>query len=204
MMSTNVPEAVKTNAGVAYVTSFRTHFVQLMDFVKQCASDDQAKNAWSSICSIEVGLLGQIVRNSDLQEKFDVDAKSIEDAKALIKKWSSGAITQIEKTRFERFESDGGEAIYRMLWDSIPAECAFSELETVSAIIDHEKQSQMVQRLIQFSGECMDLIMGLGILDLDDPVAVPFKPEDQYSTNQMAQDVAMGRVSPRQSPRKAQ
>lgn len=194
MTSTNAPEAVKTNAGVAYVTSFRTHFVQLMDYVKECVSDDQAKNAWSSICAIEIGLLGQISRNPKIQSEFDIDPLAIEDAKVLIKRWSSGVITRIEKTTFVRHESDGGEPTYMVCWDSYQPECGYAELKTMTDIIEREKQSQMVQRLIQFSGECLSLIMGLGLLKLDDTIAQPFKPDESYSESKMADDMSRRRL----------
>ena len=188
--STNSPDLVKTTqGGIAYVTSFRTKFVELMDYVKQCTSDDQAKHAWSQIVGIEVGLLGVIVRNEKVRTELGVNEQTAKDAKKLLDDWAEGKITMIEKTRFKRHESDGGEATYTMLWDSTPAEASFRELDVVSRIVDREKQSQMVQRLIQFSGRCLEVIMGIGLLKLDDLVAVPFRHSDEYTSEKMNKDL---------------
>ena len=141
---------------------------------------------------IEIGLLGQVVRNKAVQQTFSIDDRSIEDAKALIETWAKGNITHIEKTRFTLNESDGGMPVYTLMWDSTPAEAGYSELETISRIVDREKQSQMVQRLIQFSGQCLELIMGIGLLKLDDIVAEPFKPKERYSEQDAGEDIMRG------------
>lgn len=186
---TNDTQVVKTAGNIAYVTSFKTTFVELMNHVRQCQTDEEAKGAWTMICNIELGLLGQILKDEDLQQELQISQKSLNEAQALCEKWMNGEITRIEKTRYSIFENDGGSHIYRMLWDSTPAECLPQDLEKVEGIVEREKISQMVQRMIQFSGECLHLIMGVGLITLDDIVATPFKPEENYSMKTLDQDM---------------
>jgi hypothetical protein len=151
--------------------------------------DDQAKHVWSAICNIEIGLLGQIAKNPNMQKEYNIDLTAIREAQNLLRRWASGDITKIEKTSFSRHESDGGEPTYMVKWDSYQPECGASELKIMCDIIDREKQSQMVQRLIQFSGECLSQIMGLGLLTLNDTIAQPFKPDENYSMKKLDQDM---------------
>jgi len=72
-----------------------------------------------------------------------------------------------------------------MQWDAYIAEVPPELFMQGVQVMDKEKYNAICQRLMQFWGSCLSIIMASGELVLDDKVETPIMPDDRYSRDKM-------------------
>ena len=195
--SRHIPRIEKTQQGVAYITTVRTWFIDLMNIASQCTDDYQAYNAWKTLCVFANGILEEVLAKSEnLSSRYQEMIANLQD------EWDREQVTRTEKTELTAQER-GGKRIVSATWDSYTAECFPEGQALMLEYIHKEKYNNMAARLCVWCGKCARVFFGTGLISIDHTISIPFQPSTEYDEKRLASDMEKRRMPTRLMPPQA-
>lgn len=181
------PDLAMLPPRTAMIQSLKTKVFQTLDWAMQCRSDEEALNAWRSMCAHGFSLVSLVVAEGALN---DMDCELI-DWKARVR-LIFDKFDKLEthgKTKISR-KPVGDTTVYGAQFDGFESEAEPQDLPYMLDSLNRDKYNRVCTNLMRFWGLCESVILATGAIGLNEQLETPISTARPYTERDIMSGIA--------------